>query len=280
MGLSLRELQELAEREYSIEETRKDMSRMVDWFCNLPDQEQYLDIALQKYRHIPIELGKKQKIFFVDDEMLPAHMPEEFRSESLGFVRGSHIVYAGRLVYPVMDIKGDVMGFCGWDKFTKPKYMDSHNQGYKAKATTFYGMELLPEAYRSNLPIYLTEGIVCALYLRSKGFLAFASLGSQLTPYVIAILKRFGRRLCVIPDNDTVGKSVEEINDSKRTAGEGYVTQVKRFLPQATVLQSVIAKDPDDTRLFEDGKYEQRFLYELQQVMINPFMKLETVRLR
>ena len=101
-----------------------------------------------------------------------------------------------------------------------------------------------------------------------------------MTPYVIAILKRFGRRLCVIPDNDTVGKSVEEINDSKRTAGEGYVTQVKRFLPQATVLQSVIAKDPDDTRLFEDGKYEQRFLYELQQVMINPFMKLETVRLR
>lgn len=280
MELSFRDLQMLAEREFSIEETRKDMSRMVEWFCNQPMQERYLEIAMWNERKIPVEIAKEQKVFFVDDEMVPAFLPEEFRSESLGFVRGNFLTFAGRLVYPVMDVKGEVMGFCGWDKFVKPKYLDSHNQGYKAKQSTFYGMEKLPEAYRSTEPVYLVEGIVCALYLRSKGFLAFASLGSQLTPYVISILQRFGRRLCVIPDNDTVGKSIEEINATNRTAGDGYVAQAKRSLPKATILQSVVAKDVDDTRLFEGGKYEQQFLYELKQVMINPFISLKTVRLR
>ena len=77
------------------------------------------------------------------------------------------------------------------------------------------------EYYDNDKPVYLVEGIVCCLYLRSKGFQAFASLGSHLTPYVITILSRFGNRLIVIPDNDTIGKSVEDIN-REHSAGDGY----------------------------------------------------------
>lgn len=280
MAVSLRDMQLLAERQYSVEETRKDMGRLVDWFCSQPEQEHYLEVAIHNERRLPVDIAKQQKVFFVDDEMVSGRLPEEFRSESLGFTRGNIVIFAGRLVYPVMDVKGEVMGFCGWDKVNKPKYLDSKNQGYKAKHSTFYGMETLGEAYRNDKPVYIVEGIVCCLYLRSQGFQAYAMLGSNLTPYVLTILRRFGNRLVVIPDNDTIGKSTTEINAQNFNAGNKFVSQVKKELPKARVVQSVIAKDVDDTRLYEDGKYEQLFLQELRQVAVNPFVLSKTVRLR
>lgn len=280
MAVSLRDMQLLAERQYSVEETRKDMNRMVDWFCSQPEQEHYLEVAVHKERKLPVSIARAQKVFFVNDEMVSGWLPDEFRAESLGFVRGNNVIFAGRLVYPVMDVMGDVMGFCGWDKVNKPKYLDSRNQGYKAKHATFYGMETLNEAYRNNQPVYIVEGIVCCLYLRSQGLQAYAMLGSNLTPYVLAILRRFGSRLVVIPDNDTVGKSVTDINDNNQNAGNKFVAQIKKELPLAKVIQSVIAKDIDDTRLYNNGEYEQQFLQELRQVVVNPFMVFKTVRLR
>ena len=294
MDYSLKDLQLLAEREFTVEDTRKDLTALTKWFCDQPEQEHYLQVAMVNERRIPMATAKEQKVFFVDDEMVTGWLPEEFRSESLGFVRGNIVTFAGRLVYPVMDNKGEVMGFCGWDKVNKPKYLDSHNQGYKAKKTTFYGMEKLPEYYRNNLPVYLPEGIVCCLYLRSKGFQAFAALGSNLTPYVLTILRRFSDRLIVIPDNDTIGKitgkvqkddkgeviRVEHTLTSQKTSGESFVQQVKRELPKARVLQSSVAKDIDDTRKADDGKYEEKLLADLKNVAINPFSKLDVLRLR
>lgn len=279
MSFSLRELQLLTEREYSVEETRKDLNRLTNWFCNQPEQEHYLKVAIQNTRKLPVSIAKQQKVFFVNDEMTPSWIPEEFRVESMGFVKGNHVVFAGRLVYPVMDVKGDVMGFCGWDKVNLPKYLDSKNQGYKAKQDNFYGMECLPEYYRNNKPVYLVEGIVCCLYLRSKGFQAFAALGSHLTPYTVEILKRFGNRLIVIPDNDTIGKLITVINQV-HSAGDNFVKQIKRELPKARVFQSVIAKDVDDTRLYNNGEFEDIFVSELKQIAINPFVRLKTLRLR
>ncbi|MBQ2885895.1 MAG: hypothetical protein IJE43_19390 [Alphaproteobacteria bacterium] len=279
MGLSLRELQLLNESEFSVEKARAELDALTTWFCEQPEQEHYLTVALQNTRKLPVSIGKEQKVFFVNDEMTVAWLPEDFQSEALGFVKSGRVLYAGRLVYPVMDVKGHVMGFCGWDNAIQPKYLDSTNQGYKAKMTTLYGMEKLSEYYKSNEPVYIVEGIVCCLYLRSKGFQALAVLGSHLSPYVISILRRFGRRLIVIPDNDVVGKEIGVINTS-RPSGEGFVQQVKRALPKAIVVQSAIAKDVDDTRLLEEGKFEKQFLYELKQIAVCPFIGFEIVRIR
>ena len=229
-------------------------------------------------RKLPLSIYDEHKVFFVDDELRCEDLPEQFRADALGFCKGPYVAYAGRLVYPVMDVRGNVMGFCGWDKFDKPKYLDSRNHGYKAKFTTFYGMEKLPEYYNNNKPVYVVEGIVCCLYLRSKGFQAIAILGSSLTKYVIQILKRMESRLIIIPDNDGFGKAGEELDTE--LSGENFVKQAKRYLPKARVIQSCVAKDVDDSRLFEDGKYENTFLTELRQVGISPFYFFKTIRVR
>ena len=164
--LSLKELQILTEQEYSVEDTRQDLNRIVEYFRKMEYQKTAIDIAFVKERQLPVEIADRQKIFFVSDELQLDDIPDEFKVESMGFVRNKRLVFAGRLVYPVFDVKGGVMGFCGWDKFPDqytPKYLDSRNHGYIAKKTTLYGMEELPVYYTNSKPVYLTEGIVCCL---------------------------------------------------------------------------------------------------------------------
>ena len=277
MSLSLREMQLLAEAEYTVEATRKDLNRLVDFLLSMEEQDEYIDIAFVMERKLPLWIAKQQKVFFVNDEWCLMDIPEEFIHESFGFIRNYRYVYEGRLVYPVMDIRGDVMGFCGWSKFDKTKYLDSNTYGYKAKQTTMYGMEELPNYYKSKEPIYVVEGIVCCLYLRSIGKQSLALLGSSMSKYVIQMLRRFGKRLIIIPDNDAFGRPLENITE---LAGEHLVEQAKRVLPDALIVQSKVAKDIDDSRLIQDGIYETKLQKDLEMVYQCPFLNFETIRVR
>ena len=277
MELSFADLQRLVETQYSIEDTRKDLNDIVKYFRGLEYQKVVLDEYLVKRRQIKPEIVDECEAFLCDYYMTVSDLPEEFRSEALGLVVRNHMVFKGRILYPVKDVMGDVMGFCGWDNTESPKYLDSKNHGYKAKATSLFGMENLRDYYNSNEPVIVTEGIVCSLFFRGEKFQSLAALGSNLTPYVVQILRRFGDRLIVFPDNDSFGKSVEELDE--QTSGEHFVQQAKRLLPKARIIQSVIAKDPDDTRKVEDGKYKEQFLDEIRSLS-NPFRKREIIRIR
>ena len=247
------------EQFFSIEDTRQDLDRVVKYFRSLPYHEHAMQLSVVDYRKLPMSVADDADCFWIDEELLIGELPEWIRVDSLGIVKkNKYMPMFGRLIYPVKDVKGDVMGFCGWDPFVTPKYLDSKNYGYKAKLTTVYGMEKLPEYYSSTKPIFVTEGIVDALYLRWKGYCSLALLGSHMTPYVTQILKRFGNRLIMIPDNDEAGTSL--------------VQQVKRTLPKSIIIQSRYGKDIDGCRKLNDGEYENELLSELSSLN-NPFVK-------
>lgn len=229
------ELQMLSQSvDNTVEKSRKDLNRIVEVFKSRDCYLEEITWCAEKLRNLKVETFLNADAFMVQDDVPVNVLPEDLQHDSLGFCRGNWLVYSGRLVYPVKDVKGNVMGFCGYDKFSDTKYLDSVNYGYKAKEATFYGMECLEDAYRSAEPVFFTEGIVCTLYLRQEGFKAFATLGSHLTPYVIEIIKRFGRRAIVLSDADE--------------AGNKFRKQVKYACPLARPLQSRIAKDLDDSR--------------------------------
>lgn len=245
--------------QYSIEDVRQDLMNVVRYFQQVDYWEHAMQLSLVQERKLPIQVAYDADLFWIDEETTVAELPEWMLQESLGIVKaGKYIPEAGRLIYPVKDVRGQVMGFCGWDPFVKPKYLDSKNYGYKAKATTFYGMEKLEEYYKNNRPVYVTEGIVDCLWLRLHGFQAFAVLGSFLTPYVIQILRRFGSRLVMIPDNDETGDS--------------FIKQIKRQLPKALIVQAAKGKDVDGMRKMEDGIYELPLIEELR-LLSNPFVR-------
>lgn len=244
--------------EYSIEDVRRDLADIVKYFREQDYHQHAMKLFIQDFRELPIEIADETEAFCVDEELPLAVYPEWMHQESLGFIKGNYVPMLGRCVFPVKDVYGGIMGFCGWDPYAEPKYLDSKNYGYKAKSTTLFGMENMSAYYNSTEPVFVTEGLMCALYLRSKGFQALASLGSYLTQYVTVILKRFGSRLIMVPDNDETG--------------DKYVKQIKRNLPKALIVQCAKGKDIEGLRKLDEHRYEEQLLKELKSLN-NPFVK-------
>lgn len=259
MEIDLRALQLQVESENSIEACRNTLTNAVKFFSSIKDNDlkvkAVFEIARDKLDYDSIE---DKDIFFYDsDELLPSDVPGIYKAYNLGMFNADGFpIFRDRLVYPVRDVRGYVMGLCGWDLGGIPKYLDSRNYGYNAKNNCLFGMEKLEEYYKSDKPIFITEGIVCCLYLRSKGFNALALLGSSISTYVIEILKRFKDRCILLPDNDKAGLSVLKTAKYKLKDARCYVSKV--------------AKDIDDTRKLDDNKYEEALLKDLSMAA-NPF---------
>lgn len=243
---------------YSVEDVRQDLARIVEFFKAKPYWEEAMRAFIVDHRKMDMSVAVSSDAFAVDENTTIGSLPEWMLSEPLGFVRKNWISQAGRCVFPVKDVRGQVAGFVGWDPFEKPKYLDSKNYGYKAKQSMLYGMEKLEEYYLSGEPVIVTEGMMDTLYLRWKGFQAMATLGSYMTSYVRVILNRFGHRLVMIPDNDETG--------------DKYVAQCKRSFKQAQIYQVAFGKDVEGCRKLEDFKYEEQLLSELSG-LTNPFSK-------
>lgn len=235
----------------SVVDTRKDLNRLLEYFLSRKDR-----IAMTSKFAVEVRNLKAQTLLDCDSFMIETDddyidLDNELMEDRYGIFRGNWCIYGGRYIFPVKDVKGDVMGWCGYDKFSDTKYLDSDNYGYKAKYATVYGMEKLGEYYKSGRQVFFTEGIICTLYARQEGEQALATLGSSLTPYVAEIIRRFGDRARIITDSDE--------------AGNKFKKQARYLCPKARVIQSKIAKDLDDSKEVNPNvgkelcKFENRF---------------------
>lgn len=254
MGNIFVELQQLTMQQTvtKIEESRKNLNAIVSYFKSRSDYLELVTIFAKQVRNLEVSTLLNADSFMCQD-IISTDLPLELQHDSLGFCRGASVIFDGRYVYPVKDVRGDVMGFCGYDKFSETKYLDSKNHGYVAKTYSLWGMEMLPNYYRSNEPVFFIEGIVCALYLRQCGLQALAYLGSSPSHYVMEIMRRFGMRAVVITDSDDAGTVCRR--------------RINRCLPQIRVVQSTVAKDIDDSR-----EIAPDFTEELSK-MSNPFYR-------
>ena len=230
------------EKESSIEQSRKQLNKAVEYFISTEANKEQLP-HFAEFRKLKLETLQEANVFYTDGEV-----PEEFTHDSLGLMHGDYPTYVDRFVYPVYDVKHDVMGFCGYDVESSSKYVDSSNYGYTAKSYSCYGMEKLPEYYSNDKLVLFVEGIVCCLAAREAGVQACALLGSQLSPYMERVIERFGDRAVVFMDSDEAGTKFR-----------------KRIHKKFRCAQSTVAKDLDDSR-----KVEPRFFEEVKK-LINPY---------
>ena len=135
--------------ETTIESMRLKLNDLVAWWKS---RDEYLsEVAMfadENVRNLKVETLLKADSFMVQEDWVMNELPEEFRHDSLGFCEGNNCIFQGRYVYPVKDVKGNVMGLCGYDMFSPVKYLDSKNYGYAAKRYSVYGEEMLPTYYR------------------------------------------------------------------------------------------------------------------------------------
>ena len=233
---------------YTVEDCRKDLVRVKEYFQSLPIHKDAMEAFWINYRKMPRNVIDIADSFYVNEELKVEDLPEWITQSSFGIVRGQHILMAGRCVIPVKTSTNDIAGFLGWDPYVKPKYLDSYTYGYKAKKTMLFGMQDIEKYYNSKEPVFLTEGSMCTLWLKAHGFQALSSLGSSLSSYNVTILKRFGMRLYAIPDNDE--------------AGYNFAKSIKYNLPLARICMVLDGKDVDGCR----KEHEEELLEDLHNI--------------
>ena len=168
---------------------------------------------------------------YQDFELIDAGLANANRSG-----KGVHDVFRNRLMFPVIDVRGNVIGFSGRILGDgEPKYLNTRETPVFNKSRNLFALNLAKKS--KNGYILLTEGNIDVVSLHQAGIdSAVASLGTSLTPEQARLISRYTGEVIIAYDNDAAGKKA-----SQRAIGilENLDLKVR-------VLQMSGAKDPDE----------------------------------
>ena len=121
---------------------------------------------------------------------------------------GAYDKFRNRLIFPIVDVRGDVLGFGGRivDKNDPgAKYMNTPETIVYSKRRVLYGLNLARKSKRQG--ILLVEGNIDVVMLHQAGFdNACASMGTALTQEQLHLLSRYTKDIILCYDNDEAGK--------------------------------------------------------------------------
>ena len=150
--------------------------------------------------------------------------------------KGVHDVFRNRLMFPVIDVRGNVIGFSGRILGDgEPKYLNTRETPVFNKSRNLFALNLAKKS--KNGYILLSEGNIDVVSLHQAGFdSAVASLGTSLTGEQARLISRYTSEVVIAYDNDGAGQKA-----AQRAIGilENLDLKVK-------VLQMTGAKDPDE----------------------------------
>ena len=206
--------------------------------------------AAQEYmakREINAVTAKNFGLGYAPDswDSLIKHMKSKGYSElemfSAGLVRagknGSHYdTYRNRLMFPVIDVRGDVIGFSGRALGDgEPKYMNSPETLVFNKSRNLFGMNLAKKSKSGY--IILAEGNIDVVMMHQAGFdSAVASLGTSLTPEQARLISRYTNEVVIAYDADGAGQN----------AARRAISIFEKLDIKVKVLSLTGAKDPDE----------------------------------
>ena len=118
---------------------------------------------------------------------------------------GIYDKYRNRLMLPVIDVRGDVIGFTSrvMDNST-PKYLNTPETAIFKKRSILYGLNYAKNTKRPNF--ILVEGNMDVITLHQAGFdNTVATMGTALTEEHVRTLSRYTKELVLCYDNDSAG---------------------------------------------------------------------------
>ena len=164
---------------------------------------------------------------------------------------GLYDKFRKRLIFPIIDVRGDVLGF-GGRIISKDdpgaKYMNTPETVVYSKRRVLYGLNLAKKSKRNN--IILVEGNIDVVMLHQAGFdNVCASMGTALTSEQLQLLSRYTKELVLCYDNDDAGKVATQ---KALTLLNSTDFQVKVLeLPKRLVDGQYIKQDADDFIKFQ-----------------------------
>ena len=123
---------------------------------------------------------------------------------------GVYDKYRNRLMLPVIDPRGDVIGFTSrvMDDST-PKYLNTPETAIFKKRSILYGLNYAKKTRRPNF--ILVEGNIDVITLHQAGFdNTVATMGTALTEEHVRLLGRYTKELVLCYDNDAAGEDATQ----------------------------------------------------------------------
>ena len=149
---------------------------------------------------------------------------------------GIYDTFRNRLMFPVIDIRGSVIGFSGRILDDgEPKYMNSPETLVFSKSHNLFAMNLAKKSKMGY--IILSEGNIDVVAMHQAGIdCAVASLGTSLTPEQARLISRYVNEVVIAYDGDQAGQK----------ASQRAISILQQLDMKVRVLRMTGAKDPDE----------------------------------
>ena len=149
---------------------------------------------------------------------------------------GVYDFFRGRLMFPVIDVRGNVVAFSGRILGDgEPKYLNSSDTPVYSKKRNLFGINLARKSRTDHF--LLVEGNIDVVALHQAGFdSAIAPLGTALTQEQAALMHRYKQEAVLAFDADNAGQR----------ATEASIQILEKTGIRAKVLRIPEGKDPDN----------------------------------
>ena len=119
-----------------------------------------------------------------------------------------HDMFRGRLMFPIRELQGQVVGFGGRSlDESPPKYLNTPQTPLFDKGHLLYALDLAKQSIAQNGQAVVVEGYMDVIAAHEHGFTnVVASMGTALTEHQVALLRRHARSFVLALDPDTAGQ--------------------------------------------------------------------------
>lgn len=179
---------------------------------------------------------------YTKEELLAAHLVSE------GARGGIYDTFRNRAIFPIIDLRGNVIAFGGRNLGEKgPKYLNSSDTPVFKKSRNLFALNFAKGSPRKGL--ILCEGYMDVVSLHQAGFTnAVATLGTALTEEQCRLIAQYTGEVLLSYDSDGPGQAA-----TRRATGLLEAVGVK-----IKVLSIPDAKDPDEfIKKFGAERFEQ-----------------------
>lgn len=171
------------------------------------------------YRHVSPESVQTWKLGFAPDSWdallnflasrdVPAVLAAEAGLASERDGGGFYDRFRNRLMFPIRDRDGNVVGFGGRALGdAQPKYLNTAQTPVFDKSHLLYGLDLAKDAIRETGQVVIVEGYMDAIATHEAGFRnVVASMGTALTESQVNLIKRGNPEIVLALDADAAGQ--------------------------------------------------------------------------
>ena len=178
---------------------------------------------------------------------------------------GEPTKFQDRIIFPISDITGRVVGFTGRllehadDPATSnrgPKYWNTPETPLFVKSRTLYALHMAKHAMQDQGIAILAEGQMDVVMLHQAGYIhTVASSGTALTPDQLALIRRFVPAIAFAYDGDKAGKEATKRGLELALAAD--LTPYVIPIPSGKDPADCIQKDPEAWK----KAYDNRLVY-------------------